>query len=279
MELIEEFNLGRHRVKIDLQAGASSHFWKRADAGWWEPGTLRLIEALAVPGAQFIDIGAWIGPTCLSALKSGFEVIAFEPDPVAFAQLSKNCILNTEPGDILGLHQLALSRRPGRRRLSPATELGDSQSSLVQTGNVIDGHDVTVMSGSEVLASPAVRDGSLVKIDIEGGEYALVPSIRSVLQRRQMVVMLSTHPTRVSPLFGTRANPHLKTLFAVIFGLSGSLGFLPLVASHSWWEDAPHTTKIKRLGFPRLLKRLFGGHDKAFYLFPRPTTPPRELVL
>jgi len=106
-----------------------SDFWDRFDRGLWEPQTLRKLCALT-EGDLFVDIGAWIGPTALTAAVNGARVLAFEPDPVARQELEDNVKAN--PGVNVTVYPIALSDREGVFRLTAHDWLGDSMSSLAR---------------------------------------------------------------------------------------------------------------------------------------------------
>src|SRR5262245_62069367 len=77
-------------VVFNVVAGQRQGYWDRVAAGDWEPQTLRAIRRFLVPGTDCIDIGAWIGPTVLYEACIAGRVHAFEPDPVAYAELAAN---------------------------------------------------------------------------------------------------------------------------------------------------------------------------------------------
>ena len=69
-------------------------FWDKYEQGAWEPTTLDVLSRFLKHGSFYIDVGGWIGPTVLYAAALGAEVVAFEPDDVAHAELAKNLELN-----------------------------------------------------------------------------------------------------------------------------------------------------------------------------------------
>ena len=73
---------------------AYQKFWKKMLAGRWEADTLDFIQTYVDDKTTFFDIGAWIGPISLLAGTRGAQVIAVEPDPIAFSELKLNCSLN-----------------------------------------------------------------------------------------------------------------------------------------------------------------------------------------
>lgn len=164
-------------------------FWDLVDAGRWEPATLDLITRLA-DGSVYIDIGAWIGPTVLAAARTASAVVAYEPDPVAAAELRRNIALNGLSN--VEIREVALLDRDGELPLSGggAGELGRSESSLVfGVGQV----SVPVADARREAAAEHFARCALLKIDVEGGEYELVSRLAPYLRAHRPHLLLSLH--------------------------------------------------------------------------------------
>ena len=86
-----ETDLAGERFRLDPY---HSTFWRKAAAGKWEPETFAVLNAHLGPDRDYLDIGAWIGPTVLYGARKARRVVALEPDPVAFRALSWNIELN-----------------------------------------------------------------------------------------------------------------------------------------------------------------------------------------
>lgn len=182
--------LGR-RFRVD---GASeARFWDRFEGRAWEPETLAALDPLTGPGALFLDVGAWIGPTALFAAAGGAEVVALEPDPVAAALFRANLALNPDLAPRVRLVEAVLSPREGTARLAADRGRGGKSTSSVLHRNP-----------SVVWERPAVTPAGLagtlgegrrvvLKIDVEGGEYPLAGSLRPLTARAD-AVLLSLHP-------------------------------------------------------------------------------------
>ena len=241
--------------------------WTSAESGSWEPGTLRFITSQGVHGRAFVDIGAWIGQTALVAASSGMKVHAFEPDPVAFLALRTNVALNPQIVNLISISNSAFSRKGGTAELYQEGKYGNSKSSLVKPlrGS---GVKVDAVDGEAFLSSDTVPTGSIIKIDIEGGEYSLLPAIRKVIVRKKLTLMLSTHPERISPFLAPRKKSW-KIVLGGFFNFPRNFVFIPFFVSHVWWEDLHHSTTIRRLRLPILVKRVFSGKNRSFYLIPK----------
>ena len=167
-------------------------FWRDVAGGRWEPELFDLLDRYLHPGAVFVDIGAWIGPAAIYAAGKCENVYCLEPDPDAYQYLLWNLRLNGL-GNVTPFN-LALSDRSGLRRLSsPDGRLGDSKSTLLEERGRGVGVDVLCMRWDEWMGLAAPGRIDLIKIDIEGGEFTLIPTMREYLRREAPTLLLSLH--------------------------------------------------------------------------------------
>jgi FkbM family methyltransferase len=175
--IVNDIMLRGHRLRV---TDDKPTFWAKAAAGAWEPETLDAIEDVVKPGVVFLDIGAWVGPTTLYAAALGAAVVALEADPVAFTHLERNVTANPELSGRVTLIQAAASPTSGTVRLGAPRKLGDSMGSLLLAGKTAQHFEAHAITPGEIAA--ILPHGLLVlKIDIEGGEYGLLPAIGPLL--------------------------------------------------------------------------------------------------
>lgn len=141
-------------------------FWNQFADGSWEPETFRIFDRFLDKEKVFIDIGAWIGPTTLYAASRAKQVMAFEPDPVAWRSLATNLEFNRAKNVIP--FPVAVSNEWKGIDFGAKTGLGDSMSSEIWGHE--GGMQVPAVAFSSLIAD--VKPG-FVKIDIEGGEKFL----------------------------------------------------------------------------------------------------------
>lgn len=168
-------------------------FWDRVEAGAWEPGTLAALDRLVGPGTTLLDIGAWVGPVSLYAAARGAGVIAFEPDPAALAGLAANLAANPDLAGRIRVIEGALSAEAGSVRLGARRKPGDSMSSVL-LGLSPTWWEARAVTPGELDGIVGPAADLVVKIDIEGGEYGLLPALAPFLDRRRPAVLLSLHP-------------------------------------------------------------------------------------
>ena len=181
-------NLGGEAFRCDPY---HSKFWRKASAGAWEPETFRVLKQHLDRGHDYLDIGAWIGPTVLYGARHARYVWAFEPDPTAFRALSWN--LNLNGLDNVSALPVALSQSVGIARMASfCGEPGDSMTSLLNPQGA-NGTDVVTLGWSDFSATADLSDVSLVKIDIEGAEFDVLPHLIPWLKAQRPALFLSTH--------------------------------------------------------------------------------------
>jgi FkbM family methyltransferase len=173
---------------FNVMAGRHDRFWDTCEGGW-EATTFDVLTSRLGAGSTFVDVGAWIGPMSLVAAACGARVIAYEPDPAAADELAENVAAN--PGFEIDVRRIALWTSTGHRELRGGpVGLGESMSSFSGRSGRIGSTTVATLDAQEVSRSwPA---DALVKIDVEGAEYRLLPRMRPFLAARPTIV-LSVH--------------------------------------------------------------------------------------
>ena len=167
-----------------------SKFWRKASSGSWEPETFAVLDRFLSPDRDYLDIGAWIGPTVLYGARRSRHVWCFEPDPVAYRHLAWNLELN----DIRNVSPFGVALSDGfsvTRMASMHGEAGDSTSSLLNDG--AHGTDAITIGWDQFAGVTDLSNVSLVKMDIEGAEFSVVSSLLPWLEAHRPALYLSTH--------------------------------------------------------------------------------------
>ncbi|MEL7166825.1 MAG: FkbM family methyltransferase [Pseudomonadota bacterium] len=175
------------------------------------PDTFAQVLADTGPGDLCIDLGANVGKVTAELAATGADVIAFEPDPAAFAALQR------ATGDLpnVTLHQKAASTSDTRMilRRSANWDDADALAHTVASSIIRDDKDMSADLGVmvDVVDLPAFlatldRDIRILKMDIEGAEWDLLQALldHPVLARIDCI-FVETHerydPARCIPLF------------------------------------------------------------------------------
>ncbi len=169
-------------------------FWDKAESGAWEPETLAKLCALVGPGTLLIDIGGWIGPITLTAAALGAEVLAFEPDPRAFELISANIAANPALAPRIRLHHAAVSPTPGRVRLGSPKKPGDSMGSILAADSGAALWEARAILPTDIAAMAGDAERIVLKMDVEGAEYQLLPHLAPLLGPRTVAALIAFHP-------------------------------------------------------------------------------------
>lgn len=167
-------------------------FWKKVTGGSWEPQTFSAFDRLLTPATVYCDIGAWIGPTVLYAAHRCRRVFCLEPDRTAYRYLLQNLQLN-KLENVLPFN-VALAVQGGLCRMaSPRGKHGDSMTSLLLPEGA-GSMEVLCLGWQNWLELVGMPVFDVIKIDIEGGEFALLPAMSAYLRAHKPKLYLSLHP-------------------------------------------------------------------------------------
>lgn len=120
------------------------------------------------PGQLLVDVGANVGSyTILAAAGLKCEVVAFEPVPHTYALLQRNIAFNGV-GERAVAHCRGISDRPGILRFTADL---DAMNHVMADDEVGASIDVEVVTLDSMLEG---RDPTLIKIDVEGHERAVI---------------------------------------------------------------------------------------------------------
>lgn len=181
---------------FNVEESKYERFWRKLKKGVWEPETFEVFDATIRPDSLMLDVGAWIGATCLYGAQLAKSCIAFEPDPIAFKVLERNVAANKEANwrGSLEIRNAAINKDGESFELGARHDGGDSQSSVLFSGRETT-WTVSAHRLQDILDDYAGPDQHVfLKIDIEGGEYELMPSIASVLADERVSAFISFHP-------------------------------------------------------------------------------------
>jgi FkbM family methyltransferase len=155
----KEYKFNIHDPSLDICISSHILF-----SGCWEPHISKIILDAMKPDGIFVDIGANIGWHTKAIQEHGFNVISFEPEPVNWNLLQKNC---TKEGSVLhnlGLGDITTSLRierdPANYGNSFISENGKEQINVVRLDDIID-----VQTAKKV---------NVVKMDVQGYEAKVI---------------------------------------------------------------------------------------------------------
>lgn len=151
------------------------------------------------PGDRLLDIGGNIGAVTRLFLERGVDIVhTYEPDPDNFHLLTINCASWLNRRDDQGLVQCRAAV------VGRAAEDETDRSFYLNGGKNKGTHTTVPTRGREEITVPIVTMGeavgtlcpTLLKIDIEGGEYDLLPWFKTGIPDYVRGIAMEIHLTR-----------------------------------------------------------------------------------
>ena len=217
--------------------------------GVWEPYETQLVLNLLEPGGVFVDVGANLGYfSILAAACVGEQgrVYAFEPDPDNFALLQANSETNGFGQRICAVNA-ALAERDGSGRLYLSEDnLGDHQ--LFDVDGERATREIRMLQGGAFLTAESVSQISLLKVDTQGSEFAvmagMLPFLRAQPQPTQILIELTPLSLRQAGASGRALIGSLETLgepFWIVDHIEHRLVATPAADLARWCDNVDAT--------------------------------------
>ena len=187
---------GDFRLRLDLRESLQRDFL----FGLYDRRELDLVREHLGNG-DFVDVGAHVGLyTVAAALHGPGRVLAFEPNPSAREQLGENLALNHVEGVLVV--PKAVGDAPGAALLHvPATP--DPSFSSLAGGRFAEGEPIDVeVTTVDAEVEATGLSPSVVKIDVEGGELAVVGGMEHTLERHRPVLLVEVNEASARELAG-----------------------------------------------------------------------------
>lgn len=170
--------------------------WKHIASGKWEPGSFSIFKKFIKQTDVVIDVGSWAGPLTIYAAHLASFVHSIDPDPVIFQQLVHNVNLNPSIVKKVKCHNLAIWDDSSTQSLFSRNIFGDSASGLIQrTRDRNEIVAVQTISFKDFLQKENINKVDFVKMDIEGAEFFVLPSVKSDLAKLNYPTLLISFHT------------------------------------------------------------------------------------
>ena len=164
-------------------------------------------------GGTFLDLGANVGLITGAALKLGYKVVAFEPDPHALAALTAR--FGSHPDVEIVPKAVGAGARSATFHRHPRADKGNTQaSSMFATSYHLGGTQISVevVDLVDFLKSQPTMP-SIVKMDIEGSEAECLEAILDAGLQNSIGAFLVEAHDRVSPDIAHRLD-HIRQRIA-----------------------------------------------------------------
>lgn len=214
--------------------------WVDVEKGTLEPDTFKLFSKYIDKETTFIDMGAYIGYTSLFGAQLAKKAFAFEPDPIAFANLEANLNLNPHI-DNLKIFSHAVGMSEGVTHIKSTSGGGNSGSSIM-IDDFSNSWEVKLIDINKFIRDNVEPGKLFIKIDIEGFEYQLFKYLLPIIQEYKPTIFLAIHPQiMASSVKGNSIISKIKRRLMLVRLHKD----ITSIVSHF-----PHTTKIDGTPYP-----------------------------
>lgn len=190
-------NICKNQVCFKVNGNPYFNFWEYSFKKDWEQATFNIFDKFLNENANYLDIGAWIGPTVLYGAHKAKHVYSIEPDPVAYKELTYNLQLNQDTIRNVTCINSALTPDSQVYRLYIKSKYGDSETSLIPSNSIEDFIEVSGITITDLINTYNIKDINFIKMDIEAGEYYIIPSMKLFLESQRPTLYLSLHPPKI----------------------------------------------------------------------------------
>lgn len=161
---------------IQMDGGSNEHFWKEIYPTW-ENEAFDIFDEYLKKDKQFLEIGAWIGPSSLYASRLSSYVVCVEADPTIAKNLQHN--INTNFLDTnIDIETSAIYCEATKMLFGPTTsEFNESTSQLKLTQTTDSDALINTITLDEIIEKYKLNNLSLIKVDIGGGEEYILNSL------------------------------------------------------------------------------------------------------
>jgi FkbM family methyltransferase len=157
----------------------------------WEPETFAIFDRFLSKDKYAIDIGGWIGSTCMYSARKSKGVFVVEADRHSFVDLQRNCLNNCE--NVVCVEKAIYSESDidvvfGKNKYRDGATLNDSTSQIhglaaaCTDGERDDAYRVKTVAIADLFKQHKIDPitVSLIKVDIEGGEEHILDQLYAV---------------------------------------------------------------------------------------------------
>ena len=166
--------------------------------GVWEPDLAAFIRARLNPADVFIDVGANIGFDSLLASRAvgdGGRVVAFEASPMVFDRLRETLRLNGSPTNVRAINKAVAAER-GTLNIYAGPQHNVGLTTTVQRGDMPQVASVEAAPLGDLLEHDELPRVRLIKIDVEGGEVAVLAGLAACIDQfpREVEIAVELSP-------------------------------------------------------------------------------------
>ena len=154
------------------------NFWKNIYSGW-EYEKFQIFDKYLDKNKILIDIGGWIGTTCIYGSRKSKEVFVVDADKLSFIDLTKNCKLNCDNVTLI----------------NNAIYNEDDTDIFFGPNQIVNSYLIKTITIESLIKKYNIDpfNISLIKVDIEGGEENILNDLFQIKNIYNIPLYISFH--------------------------------------------------------------------------------------
>ena len=184
-----QIQIAKAKFNIPIGNKEKDILWREISSGFWEPKTFKILSTLLNSEDCALEVGIAESQTTFTTAIYAGKLIAIEPSKDSFLYAKSILKMNPSLRDKVILINGALSDRSepevfGRNhRLFDSINFNSKSKSTIVMGYTI--QDLQNIVHTKI---------TFINLDIEGGEYIILPSMIKFLKENKPTLLLSLHP-------------------------------------------------------------------------------------
>jgi len=176
------------------------NFWRDIFINW-EQNTFKIFDRYLKSDKIFIDIGGWIGTTCIYGSRKSKKVYVVEADKESYNDMIKNSLANND--NIIGINKAIYNKDGvdimfGKNKNLENSRMNDSTSQIYdEDDNVENCYKIKTITIESIINEYKIDPNniSLIKVDIEGGEEYILEDLYNIYTKYKIPMYISFHYT------------------------------------------------------------------------------------
>ena len=166
---------------------------RHLQSGQWEPHLFDIFDHYLRADRNYIDMGAFIGATVLYAANLAGHCYAAEPNPLSYGILLDNISLNHELGRKITTFKGCIWNVSGFCRIVARGKRPHTGATSIRHESGCASWEVAALTFADFSRRFALRDVNFIKMDIEGAESAVLPTMKDYLRSMRPTILVSVH--------------------------------------------------------------------------------------
>ena len=167
-------------------------FWYKVKKNSWEKNNLLIFEKFINKDDEYLDIGAWIGPTLFQASLFTTNISCVEPDPINFYYLKDN-LKRSNLSKVISYH-FPIIEEDRLVEFISSDKKGSSTAREIEKNEENHKYVLNGITWQKFILGISNKKFDFIKIDIEGAEYKLILDIRDYVFKFKPTIYCSFHP-------------------------------------------------------------------------------------